>query len=95
MPIEVSDTLPMESWVQSEPYIRCQENAMLYASAPARVLLGGLAGLRFLMDRAKGKPRSRNSSALMVTLLYDGIGGLVLALWLGTISGRAPGFAKD
>ena len=75
-----------------------EKNAFLYASAPIRIVLAGIAGLRILADRylrtqsgqANVNRGSQVANDLFAIMMYDGLGGLVLGLWLGTFSGRIP-----
>ena len=82
----------------STSYMPLEKNAFLYASAPIRIILAGLAGLRLLVDRylrtqngqANVDRGSQVASDLFGIMIYDGLGGFVLGLWLGTFSGRIP-----
>lgn len=74
----------------STSYMPMHENSFLYASAPVRVLLAGLAGLKVLLaGNSLSKEAKREFLGL---LLYDGIGGLLVGWWLGTFRGRIPGY---
>ena len=71
-------------------YMPQEENAFLYLSVPIRMLIGLLCGLKVLLSgnslSAQGKKE------FLGTLLYDGLGGLLLGWSLGTWSGIAPAF---
>lgn len=74
----------------STSYMPMHENHFLYASAPVRVLLAALAGLKLLLA---GNSLSKESKReFLGVLLYDGIGGLLVGWWLGTLRGRIPGY---
>jgi len=73
----------------STAYMTTHENPFLYASAPVRVALAAVAGLKVLLA---GNQMSKESKReFLGVFLYDGIGGLLLGWWLGTLSGRIPG----
>lgn len=73
----------------STAYMPIHENPFLYASAPVRVFLAAIAGLRVL---SAGNQLSKDAKReFLGVFLYDGIGGLLLGWWLGTLSGRIPG----
>jgi hypothetical protein len=63
-------------------YVPIEENQFLHATVPARLILAGLligTGLT---------PADKQS--LLTLGIYDGIGGVVLGLWLGKWDGRVP-----
>lgn len=74
----------------STSYMPIHENHFLYASAPVRVLVAALAGLKLLLSRNSMSKESKRE--FLGVLLYDGIGGLLLGWWLGTFKGRIPGY---
>ncbi|KDQ54553.1 hypothetical protein JAAARDRAFT_196467 [Jaapia argillacea MUCL 33604] len=80
----------------STSYMPIHQNAFLYASVPVRILLGGLMGLKVLLsDRASGQGRGMGKEMrkqFLTFAIYDGLGGLALGWWLGTWSGRMPGY---
>jgi hypothetical protein len=77
-------------------YMPLSENAVLYASAPVRVFLAFLAGLRILYGRMKwGNDRRAYRKELVWIMLYDGVGGVLLGWWLGTFSGRIPAYQNQ
>ena len=68
-------------------YMPIEENQWLHASVPVRVLLAG-----FLITRAlfgKGLT-SKEKQSLINLAVYDGLGGVILGLWLGKWNGRLP-----
>lgn len=67
-----------------------EENQFLHASAPVRVLLASLAGVKWLATRNAGAGAA--STALLGVVLYDGLGGLVLGWYLGTFSGKIAAY---
>ncbi|KIM72090.1 hypothetical protein PILCRDRAFT_829990 [Piloderma croceum F 1598] len=76
----------------STSYMPMHENQFLYASAPVRMILGGVAVLKLLV--AGNKMSAEHFKELLVVALYDGIGGFLLGWWLGTWGGRGPGFER-
>lgn len=72
-----------------------ESNQFLYGSVIVRIALGGLAGVKGLLD-VLAKSKNRNYDGGKKTLLfvgaYDALGGLVLGYWLGEggFSGRPP-----
>lgn len=66
------------------------QNHFLYASAPVRIILAALAGLKLALG---GKTLDKSlKKTLIGVLLYDGLGGILLGYYLGTWKGRAPGY---
>jgi hypothetical protein len=76
----------------STSYMPMEENQFLYASAPVRVVLAALAGLKWLTIRGENARLYKKRNALLGILLYDGLGGLVLGWYLGTLSGKVPSY---
>ncbi|KAJ7270274.1 hypothetical protein C8J57DRAFT_1435464 [Mycena rebaudengoi] len=76
----------------STSYMPIAENQFLHASAPVRVLLALLAGLKWLTIGAENARLYKQRNALLGILLYDGLGGLVLGWYLGTFSGKVATF---
>ncbi|KDQ16225.1 hypothetical protein BOTBODRAFT_30946 [Botryobasidium botryosum FD-172 SS1] len=74
----------------STAYMPIEENQWLHASVPVRIILALVAGLKLAIGGpALGRGATRE---LMTTLVYDGIGGLVLGWWLGRWDGRVSGY---
>jgi hypothetical protein len=87
----------------STSYMPLEKNAFLYASAPIRIILAGLAGVKLVIQcyfprqigaagvsaQVSDVTRSR-TGILYGILLYDGLGGLLVGWWLGTYSGKIP-----
>lgn len=72
----------------STAYVPMHENQLLYASAPVRMILAGLAGVKLCVS---GKNMSASQwQSFWGVVLYDGIGGFLLGWWLGTWGGRLP-----
>jgi hypothetical protein len=69
----------------STSYVPVEENQLLYASVPVRVILAAVAGLKALVARKEER------GTLVGVAVYDGLGGVVLGWWLGSWSGRVPG----
>jgi hypothetical protein len=76
----------------STSYMPMHENQFLYASAPVRIILAGVAALKLLV--AGNKMSAEHSKELLAVALYDGIGGFLVGWWLGTWGGRVPGFER-
>ena len=76
----------------STSYVPIEQNQFLYASAPVRVLLASLAGIRWLMVRGGDPAVHKKRNALLAIMLYDGLGGLLLGWYLGSFDGRVPGY---
>lgn len=73
-------------------YMPMEENQFLHASAPVRVLLAILAGLKW-MTISKGDAKLyKKRNALLAILLYDGLGGLIVGWYLGTFSGKVAAY---
>ncbi|KAJ7753217.1 hypothetical protein B0H16DRAFT_775925 [Mycena metata] len=67
-------------------------NQFLHASAPIRVVLALLANLKWLMTSgAQNATVYTKRNALLGVLLYDGLGGLLLGWYLGTLGGKVAG----
>ncbi|KAJ7368897.1 hypothetical protein DFH08DRAFT_832598 [Mycena albidolilacea] len=75
----------------STSYMPIAENQFLHASAPIRVLLALLAGLKWLTI-AENAWLYKKRNVLLGVLLYDGLGGLLLGWYLGTFSGKVAAF---
>ena len=69
-----------------------EENQFLHASAPIRVFLASLAGIKLLTISRENTRLSKKRNALLGVLLYDGLGGLVLGWYLGTFSGKVASY---
>jgi hypothetical protein len=68
-------------------YMPIEENQWLHASVPVRLLLASLLILRALIGNGLTSEEKRS----LVNLgIYDGLGGVVLGLWLGRWDGRVP-----
>ncbi|KDR77693.1 hypothetical protein GALMADRAFT_278748 [Galerina marginata CBS 339.88] len=76
----------------STSYVPMEENQFLYASAPVRVLLASLAGIKWLTISEANANLYKKRNALLSVLLYDGLGGLVLGWYLGTFSGKITSY---
>ncbi|KAJ6454132.1 hypothetical protein C8R45DRAFT_1065113 [Mycena sanguinolenta] len=76
----------------STSYMPIAENQFLHASAPVRVLLALLAGLKWLTIGAQNARLYKKRNVLLGVLLYDGLGGLFLGWYLGTFSGKVAVF---
>ncbi|KAJ7023526.1 hypothetical protein C8F04DRAFT_1134184 [Mycena alexandri] len=73
----------------STAYMPIAENQFLHASAPVRVSLALLAGLKWSMSIGAENARLyKKRNVLLGVLLYDGLGGLLLGWYLGTLSGK-------
>ena len=72
-----------------------EENQFLHASAPVRVLLASLAGLKWLTISRENAGLYTKRNALLAVLLYDGLGGLVLGWYLGTFSGKVASYTAS
>ena len=66
-------------------YMPVEENQWLHASVPVRLLLGVLLGIRTLVG---GGLTTAEKRSLLGLGLYDGLGAVVLGLWLGRFDGR-------
>lgn len=73
-------------------YMPMQENQFLHASAPVRILLASLAGLKWMTIRKEDAKLYKKRNALLGLLLYDGLGGLILGWYLGTFSGKVAAY---
>lgn len=71
-------------------YMPMHENAWLYASVPVRMFYGTLGGIKYALSRHRMSKDARNE--FLGLLIYDGLGGLHLGYWLGTWSGKLPGY---
>lgn len=69
-----------------------EENQFLHASAPVRVLLASLAGLKWITMGKEDAKLYKNRNALLGLFLYDGLGGLILGWYLGTFSGKVAAY---
>ncbi|KAF8967251.1 hypothetical protein BDZ97DRAFT_1903405 [Flammula alnicola] len=76
----------------STSYMPMDENQFLHASAPVRVLLASLAGLKWLTISRENARLYKKRNALLGVLLYDGLGGLVLGWYLGTFNGKVASY---
>ncbi|KAJ7888509.1 hypothetical protein B0H13DRAFT_2042226 [Mycena leptocephala] len=76
----------------STSYMPIAENQFLHASAPVRVSLALLAGLKWLTIGAENARLYKKRNMLLGVLLYDGLGGLLLGWYLGTFSGKVATF---
>ncbi|KAJ6545357.1 hypothetical protein B0H19DRAFT_1266806 [Mycena capillaripes] len=76
----------------STSYMPIAENQFLHASAPVRVSLALLAGLKWLTIGAENARLYKKRNVLLGVLLYDGLGGLLLGWYLGTFSGKVAAF---
>ncbi|KAJ7450503.1 hypothetical protein B0H11DRAFT_320416 [Mycena galericulata] len=76
----------------STSYMPIAENQFLHASAPVRVLLALLAGLKWLTIGAENARLYKKRNVLLGVLLYDGLGGLLLGWYLGTFRGKVAAF---
>ncbi|KAJ6553606.1 hypothetical protein DFH09DRAFT_1366214 [Mycena vulgaris] len=72
-------------------YMPVAENQFLHASAPVRVLLAALAGLKWVRGRGDARLYTKRN-ALLGVLLYDGLGGLGLGWYLGTFGGKVAAY---
>jgi hypothetical protein len=68
-------------------YMPIEENQWLHASVPVRVLLAGLLITRALFGKGL---TSEEKQSLINLAVYDGLGGVILGLWLGKWNGRLP-----
>jgi membrane-associated PAP2 superfamily phosphatase len=68
-------------------YMPIEENQWLHASVPVRLVLGLLLGLRAVIGNGLTSAEKRS---LLNLGLYDGLGAVVLGLWLGRFDGRLP-----
>jgi hypothetical protein len=68
-------------------YMPISQNQFLHASAPVRMLIGALCGLKLLIGRNKLTKNGRQT--LLMLGLYDGIGGFLVGYWLGRWDGLA------
>ncbi len=68
-------------------YMPVEENQWLHASVPVRLILGLVLGLRTVLGNGLTKAEKRS---LLNLGLYDGLGAVVLGLWLGRFDGRLP-----
>ncbi|KAJ7730332.1 hypothetical protein B0H16DRAFT_1733848 [Mycena metata] len=74
-------------------YMPIASNQFLHASAPIRVVLALLDGLKWFMTRGVKNTRLYTKrNVLLGVFLYDGLGGLLLEWYLGTLSGRVLEF---
>ena len=86
----------------STSYMPPEKNAFLYASAPVRIVLAGIASAKLAMGHfsednvenreARGSDVRDRSGLLWGIVLYDGLGGIILGWWLGTFCGRIPAY---
>jgi hypothetical protein len=65
-------------------YMPPASNQFLHASVPARIILAMLAAVRLPAARKEER------NPLLITAIYDGLGGLFVGYWLGRWDGRAP-----
>jgi hypothetical protein len=95
----------------STAYMPLEQNSVLYASAPVRIMLAGIAGAKLALDHFGKRnmgPGSYDDTGKAVRtcegrdgngvlwgiMLYDGLGGLLLGWWLGTLSGKIPALSN-
>lgn len=71
----------------STSYMPIAENQFLHASAPIRVILAAVAGVRLLTATS-----GECTGELWGILLYDGLGGLLVGWSLGRWDGRIAGY---
>ena len=76
----------------STSYMPQNENQWLYASAPVRMILAGVAGIKLVVNAWQGGELKHEQVALWGILLYDGLGGFMVGWWLGSWGGRVPAF---
>jgi hypothetical protein len=69
-------------------YMPIEENQWLHASVPVRLLLATLLIVRALVGTGLTAAEKRS---LLNLAIYDGLGGAVLGLWLGSWNGRLAG----
>ncbi|KAH7098072.1 hypothetical protein BKA62DRAFT_402640 [Auriculariales sp. MPI-PUGE-AT-0066] len=72
----------------STSYMPINENQFLHASAPVRMVLGVVAGIKLVLSRGNNPAVYTARTNLLVIFIYDGLGGAVLAYYLGTALGR-------
>ncbi|KAH9480951.1 hypothetical protein JR316_0007558 [Psilocybe cubensis] len=78
-------------------YMPISQNQFLHASAPVRIVLASLALLKYLLilreprDSA-ARRRYKRMGGLLGVALYDGLGGLLVGWYLGTLGGKAGGY---
>lgn len=68
-------------------YMPTEDNQWLHASVPVRLLLASLLVLKVLAGTGLTSDEKRS---LLSLAIYDGLGGVVLGLWLGRWDGRLP-----
>lgn len=59
-----------------------QQNAFLYASVPVRLILAAVAAVKASLGAGE------DEKTLWGITVYDGLGAIVLGLWLGAWDGR-------
>lgn len=63
-------------------YMPMQQNAFLYASVPVRLILAAVAAVKASLGAGE------DEKTLWGITVYDGLGAIVLGLWLGAWDGR-------
>jgi hypothetical protein len=69
-----------------------EENQFLHVSAPIRLFLTSLAGIKWLTISRENARLYEKWNMLLGVLLYDGLGGLVLGWYLGTFSRKVASY---
>ena len=64
------------------------QNQFLHASAPVRMILGLLAGIKWFLTRGQDHALYPSRSSMLGVCLYDGLGGAAVAYYLGTAGGQ-------
>ena len=70
-------------------YMPQEENQLLYASVPVRMILATVAATKLAVDNWQGRNSQRELWGIM---LYDGLGGFLLGWWLGSFGGKVPAY---
>jgi hypothetical protein len=69
-------------------YMPIEQNQFLHASVPARLILAALSAYKALVGRKDLSDVEKKR--LWGVTIYDGLGAVVLGLWLGKWNGRIP-----